>query len=220
MSDFALEARQTVLSQLQKLDFLTCPKNVLDVGPRSALASFTSVLWLMTFWCGRMGVLSVCFRAFPGDRRAPSTTARADVLSPKTRTSSHDFGKVKLQILTTRPTSSLPPRRTTITHHCRSLYRTRKHQIIRWAIVPFVWKRFMQKIPDRCSTSPSVYYRKSEEGRIIVWRRAIICSYVTCTPWRVFGRDSFVSTPQHTDCLEKWLAIKVSFLLVPTVGTC
>ena len=74
--------------------------------------------------------------------------------------------------------SLLPQKHTTITPRYRSLSRTPRHQSSRWAIVPSVWKRFMQTIPSRYSTSLLVYYRKSGEGRITVWLRAIICSCV------------------------------------------
>lgn len=129
-----------------------------------------------------MGILSLCFCVFPGGRRPPSTAPRTYVLSPKTCASMCDF-RTYVQTLTSQ-SSSPPQKRTTITHHCRFLFQTPKHQITLLAIVPSVWKRFMQKIPSRYSTSsPSVYYRKSGEGKIIVWHRAIICSCVTLTWW-------------------------------------
>ena len=46
-----------------------------------------------------MGILSVCFRIFPGCRGAPSITARTYLLSPQTCTSICDLGN-RVRVLT------------------------------------------------------------------------------------------------------------------------
>jgi hypothetical protein len=103
------------------------------------------------------------------------------------------------------PTSLRPQKHTTITHHYRSLFLTPKHQTTRSAIVPSVWKRFMQRTPIRYSMSPSVYYRKSGEGRIIAWRRAIIYSCVTRLPGGCLRRDLLVFLPSTRTVLTSGL---------------
>lgn len=128
-----------------------------------------------------MGILPVCFRVFPSGRRVPPTTSRTYFLSSETRKSICEIGN-HVQTLTRpspTPISSQTRKPTTIIHRYRYRFRTPRHQSSHWAIVPSVWKRFMQRTPSRCSTSLSVYYKKSGEGRIIVWRRAIIYSCVT-----------------------------------------
>lgn len=155
-----------------------------------------------------MGILSLCFRGFPSSCRAPSTATRTHILSSQTRTSILDVGHhvptFPLQFATTETYNYHPPLPLSVSDPEAPEQSLGDCSICMEAIhaddpkpLQHVAAGLLQKVGGRKNYSLAPCHH-------LFVRAPSICVLFDVTH----------SSPQHTDCLEKWLAIKVSMSLI------